>query len=112
MEDRNIIGKHVRVTVDRKMGSVHPKHPDIIYGVNYGFIEGIIGGDGEEQDAYILGVDKPVDYFDGIVIAIIERLNDNETKWIVAPENVNYSDEEIINMTLFQERFFKTRIIR
>ncbi|MGN1103558.1 MAG: inorganic pyrophosphatase [Candidatus Coproplasma sp.] len=94
------------------LGSTHPKHPDIIYGVNYGYIEGIIGGDGEEQDAYILGVDTPVEHFDGVVIAIIERLDDNETKWIVAPENVDFSDEEIINLTLFQERFFKIRIIK
>lgn len=94
------------------MHSAHPEHPDIIYGVNYGYIQGVTGGDGEEQDAYVLGVDTPVDYFDGKVIAIIERLDDDETKWVVAPENVNFSDEEIKRLTFFQERFFKIRIER
>ena len=112
MDYGTIIGKQVRVTVDRKLGSVHPKHPDIVYGVNYGFIDGIIGGDGEEQDAYILGIDTPIEYFDGVVIAVIERLDDNETKWIVSPDNVDFSDQEIIKLVNFQEKFFKIRIVR
>ena len=111
MNNNEIIGKRVRVTVDRKIHSVHPKHSDIIYGVNYGYIDGIIGGDGEEQDAYVLGVDYPVDYFEGCVIAVIERLDDNENKWVVAPEGVNFTDEEIINKTKFQEKFFKIRLV-
>ena len=51
-----MIGKTVTVTVDRPLGSRHPKHPDILYTVNYGYIEGIMAPDGEEQDAYILGI--------------------------------------------------------
>ena len=34
------------------MGSKHPKH-GFIYPVNYGFVPGVIGGDGEELDAYL-----------------------------------------------------------
>ncbi|MGN0814547.1 MAG: inorganic pyrophosphatase [Candidatus Coproplasma sp.] len=112
MNTNEIIGKRVRVTVDRKIRSVHPAHSDIIYGVNYGYIDGITGGDGEEQDAYVLGVDYPVDYFEGPVIAVIERLDDNETKWIVAPEGVDFTDADIIDKTFFQEKFFKIRILR
>lgn len=54
-----MLGKYVKVIVDRPLGSFHPKHKDIFYSVNYGYIEGIIAGDGEYQDAYILGIDKP-----------------------------------------------------
>ena len=61
----SVIGKIVTVTVDRPMGSYHPEHKDMYYPVNYGYIEGIIAPDGEEQDAYILGVDKAVDKFTG-----------------------------------------------
>lgn len=42
--------------VDRPMGSYHPKHKDIYYPINYGYIEGMIAPDGEEQDAYLLGL--------------------------------------------------------
>ena len=80
-----MLGKIVKVTVDRPMGTYHPKHKDIYYPINYGYIEGIMASDGEEQDAYILGVNKPVEELTGKVIAIIHRLNDVEDKWVVAP---------------------------
>ena len=106
-----MIGEKVNVTVDRPLGSTHPKHPDLIYSVNYGYIEGIVGGDGEWQDAYILGVDVPVSEFLGEVIAIIHRTNDCEDKLVVVPEGVTFTADEIIRATYFQEQFFKSEII-
>ena len=105
-----MIGKIVTVTVDRPLGSYHPKHPDIYYPVNYGYIEGIFAPDGEEQDAYILGVDVPVTTFTGKIIAIIHRKNDVEDKWVVAPENVSFTKEEIMAQVAFQEQYFQTEI--
>ena len=61
----------------------HPKHKDIYYPINYGYIEGIIAPDGEEQDAYILGVTESVEEFTGTVIAIIHRHDDVEEKWLL-----------------------------
>lgn len=106
-----MIGSIVTVTVDRQMGSYHPKHKDIYYPINYGYIKGIIAPDGEEQDAYILGVDKPVEKFTGKVIAIIHRLDDIEDKWVVCPENMTFSKEEIEEKVMFQEQFFNMKII-
>ena len=106
-----MLGKIVRVTVDRPLGSCHPNDKDIVYKVNYGYIEGIIAPDGEEQDAYILGVDAPVREYTGKIIAIVHRLNDVEDKWIVAPEGVHFTKEEIIDQIKFQEQFFKYEII-
>jgi inorganic pyrophosphatase len=106
-----MIGKIVKVIVDRPLGSRHPNHSDLIYGVNYGYVPGVIGGDGEEQDAYILGVDEPVREFSGEVIAIIHRRNDTEDKWIVAPEGKSFSKEEISNSVAFQEKFFDIDIV-
>ena len=106
-----MIGSIVTVTVDRPMGSYHPKHKDIYYPINYGYIEGVMAPDGEEQDAYIFGVDKPVEKFTGKVIAIIHRLNDVEDKWVICPENMTFSKEEIAEKVVFQEQFFETEII-
>lgn len=106
-----MIGNIVTVTVDRPMDSFHPEHPDIYYPINYGYIEGIIAPDGDEQDAYILGVDKAVETFTGKVIAIIHRLDDVEDKWVVCPRNMNFTKEEILNYVEFQERFFQIEII-
>lgn len=106
-----MIGKIVTVTVDRPLGSFHPKHPDMYYPVNYGYIEGIMASDGEEQDAYILGVDIPVKKFTGKVIAIIHRRDDVEDKWVVAPEGQEFSRKEIEALTHFQEQYFDSDII-
>ena len=105
-----MIGKTVRVVVDRPLGSYHPEHKSIFYTCNYGYIPGIIAPDGEEQDAYILGVDEPLEEFFGRVIAVIHRLDDAEEKWVVVPEGVSLSVEEIRAAVDFQERFFKTEI--
>lgn len=103
-----MIGNTVQVIVDRPLGSYHPKHKDICYPVNYGYVPGVIAPDGEEQDAYILGVNEPVREFTGKVIAIIHRLDDVEDKWVVAPENVSFTAEEILAQIAFQEQFFQT----
>ncbi|MBQ3100704.1 MAG: inorganic pyrophosphatase [Clostridia bacterium] len=105
-----MIGKTVTVTVDRPLGSVHPRYKNIVYTVNYGYVEGIIGGDGEEQDAYILGVDRPVESFTGKIIAVVHRSNDDEDKWVVAPEGVVFTKDEIIGQIYFQERYFDFEI--
>lgn len=100
----------VRVIVDRPLGSFHPNFPELHYPVNYGYIEGIIAPDGEEQDAYILGVDVPVREFVGTVIAIIKREDDVEDKWVIAPEGVEFSVEQIREQVHFQEQFFRSSI--
>lgn len=105
------LGERVRVIIDRPLGSVHPNHRDMIYKVNYGYIEGIIAPDGEEQDCYILGVSEPVEYFDCEIIAVIHRLNDIEDKWVGAPEGVKFTKDEIGAYTDFQEQYFETEII-
>jgi inorganic pyrophosphatase len=106
-----VIGDIVKVIVDRPLGSYHPKHKDMYYPINYGYIEGIIASDGEEQDAYILGVNKPIKEYTGKIIAIIHRLNDIEDKWVVAPEEFVFTKDEILEATKFQEQYFDIEII-
>ena len=105
-----MLGKTVKIIIDRPLGAYHPKHKDLYYPINYGYIEGIIAPDGEEQDAYVLGVDVPVREFEGRIIAIIKRFDDVEEKWVVAPEDMTFTKEEIIKQTQFQEKYFKTEI--
>ncbi len=105
------IGETVTVTVDRPLGSYHPEHKDLYYPVNYGYIEGVIAPDGEEQDAYILGVDRPVQEFTGRVIAVVHRRDDAEDKWVVCPEDLSFSKEEIAEQIAFQEQYFQSEII-
>ena len=105
-----MIGNIVKVVVDRPLGSYYPKHKDIYYPINYGFVEGIIAPDGEEQDVYILGVNVPVKEFVGKIIAEIHRYDDVEEKWVVAPEGSSFTKEEIMAQVEFQEKYFKSEI--
>lgn len=111
LKQNAVIGKKVTVTVDRPLGSYHPKHKDIYYTVNYGYIDGVFAADGEEQDAYILGIDEPVTTFNGKVIAVIHRNDDIEEKWIVCPQNMTFTEDEIREKVFFQERYFDSYII-
>ena len=104
---RELLGQMVHVEVDRPIGY---QHGDIVYPINYGYIPGVIAGDGEEQDAYILGVSEPVTEFVGQVIAVIHRYDDIEEKWVVAPVGMTFTKEEIAAQTAFQEQYSKTEI--
>lgn len=105
------LGKMISVEIDRPLGSRHPQW-GFIYPINYGFVPGETALDGEDQDAYVLGVFEPLETFSGRCIAIIHRLNDRDDKLVLAPEEKNFTDEQIIALTEFQERFFHIRILR
>ena len=113
MNDRNqfindLLGTTVHVVVDRPIGY---HHGDILYPINYGYIPGLMGGDGKEQDAYILGVDTPLSSFDGRIVGAIRRKNDVEDKLIVAPEGMVFHQGQIAEAVHFQEQYFDTYIL-
>lgn len=111
MNNIDFLDKTLEVTIDRPLGSKHPKH-GFIYPVNYGYVPNTISGDGEELDCYILGIYEPIEAFKGKCIAIIHRLNDNDDKLIIVPENKSFSNNEIQVLTEFQEQYFQSEIIR
>ena len=104
--------REIKVIVDRKIGSHHLNYPDLIYEINYGYVPGVLSADFEEQDAYIIGIDEPVEEFVGDLVAIIQREDDIETKWVVVPKGMDISIEEIKNKTNFVEKYFKISIIK
>lgn len=93
------------------MGSYHPDHKDLYYPINYGYVAGILAGDGEEQDCYLLGYDTPLKTCEAVVIAVIHRLNDDEDKWAAAPAGTTYTAAEIKALTHFQEQYFISEIV-
>lgn len=101
----------VKVIVDRPQGSRHPRYPDLIYPVNYGYVPGTLSDDGEPVDAYVLGVNVPISEIDGVVIGVVLRRDDAEDKLVVAPEGRRYSAQEIRNAVAFQERYFESHVV-
>ena len=104
------IGDTIKVKIDRPIGTVHPKHDDIIYPINYGYVEGIIAQDGEEQDVYILGCQKPLDTFTGRIIGVVRRSDDNEDKFVAAPQGMCFTAEQIRKEIHFVEKYFESSI--
>ena len=109
---KEFLGKEVEVVVDRPLGSKHPKH-DFLYESNYGYISGVKSPDGEELDAYYLGVDKPLDKASGRCVAVIHRIKDDDDKLVVVPSGgESMTDNEIERGINFQEQWFEHEIIR
>ncbi|MPY65859.1 inorganic pyrophosphatase [Deinococcus sp. SDU3-2] len=108
----SFLGQTVRVIVDRPLGSVHPRHADLVYPVNYGEVPGTVSGDGQPIDAYLLGWDVPMSGAEGVATAVIVRLDDREDKLAVVPPGSHWPDEEIMKAVWFQERYFRVRLLR
>lgn len=101
------LGKTVRIEIDRPIGYVHTKgEKTLVYPINYGYIPGVLGGDGEELDVYLLGVSGAVSEYTCKIIGAVIRKNDVEDKLIAAPEGMSFSEEEMYSAIYFQERYY------
>lgn len=105
------LGKTVTVQIDRPIGFHHvTKGIHLDYTVNYGFLPGVIGGDGEEQDVYILGVREPLETFTGPIVGVVRRADDNEDKFVAAPKGMVFTAEQIAKEINFVEKYFDSTI--
>lgn len=108
---REYLGKTVTVEIDRPIGYHHvTKGIHLDYTVNYGYLPGVSGGDGEEQDVYVLGVKEPLAVFTGPVIGVVRRADDNEDKFVAAPEGMVFTGEQIAKEIHFVEQYFNSAI--
>ena len=111
MDAAAFLDQVVTVVIDRPMGSRHPRF-GFIYPVNYGYVPGVMAPDGEELDAYVLGVFEPLERFEGWCIAVIQPMDDDDDKLVVVEAGREFGDEGIRALTEFQERFFQSVILR
>lgn len=108
---REYLGKTVTVTIDRPIGFHHvTKGIHLDYTINYGFLPGVTGGDGEEQDVYVLGVPEPLETFTGLIIGAVRRMDDNEDKLVAAPEGTVLTAEQIRKEIHFVEKYFDSQV--
>ena len=108
---RSYLGKTIDIKIDRPIGYIHHKEKyDLVYPINYGYIPEVFGGDGEELDVYVLGIDEAIEECRVKIIAIVHRKNDIEDKLVGAPEGLTFTEEEIKKHTAFQEKYYITHI--
>jgi inorganic pyrophosphatase len=105
------LGKTVTIEIDRPIGYEHHKGEKTLhYPINYGYIPGVLGGDGEELDVFLLGVDHPVSTYTGRIIGIVYRADDVEDKLVMAPIGQSFTAAEIAAAVYFQEKYYQTTI--
>lgn len=105
------LGKTVRIEIDRPIGYIHKKEKyTLVYPINYGYIPSVFGGDGEELDVYLLGVNEPVTEYTCRIIGAALRKNDCEDKLIAAPNGRSFTADEAYEMIKFQEQWYDTEI--
>lgn len=101
---QKVLGKIIDFVPERAKSSVQSDYPDTIHEISYGYAKGFTCGDGEPQDVYAL--DSDCDKLE--IIAVIERIDDNETKWVgAAPGTVMY-EPYIKEQTQFCEKYYKS----
>ena len=105
------LGKVVRIEIDRPVGYIHHKEKyDLIYPINYGYIPGVLGGDAEELDVYLLGVSHPVTEYDVRIIGAVIRTDDVEDKLVGVPDGMTFTKSEIEEAVRFQEQYHESYI--
>lgn len=109
---RQFLGKTMDIEIDRPIGYLHRKKSYVIqYPINYGYLLALWGGDGEEQDVYLLGVTEPVKRYTARIIAAVCRTDDVEDKLVAAPCAMCFSEKEIAEQIRFQEQYYHSRIL-
>lgn len=99
----------VSVKIDHPLGSTDEDNPSVVYPINCGYVDvdkHVGFSDFNRQPVYLLGVDVAVDEYTGVLIAVARRRDDSGTVWIVAPENITYTIQQIEEMIYFEEQYY------
>jgi len=70
-----------RFIIDRPKGSIHPRHPDVVYPLDYGYLEGTASGDGLGIDIWVGSLDKQ--HVTAIICTIDLAKSDAEVKLLI-----------------------------
>jgi inorganic pyrophosphatase len=101
--------KGSEIVIDRPKGSAHPRYPDYIYPLDYGYIEGTSSQDGDGIDVWC-GSENRKDIF-GILVIFDPVKKDSEIKVLLgcsgqeAEQALNCSNRG--SMTAFLVKFNK-----
>ena len=77
----SVIGSIVTVTVDRPMGSVHPKHRDIFYPISYGYLQDTASMDGDGIDLWLGSAEEK--RLDAVILTVDLLKRDSEIKLLI-----------------------------
>ena len=96
-EEENIetsnVRKAVTVIVEHPAGSRDPENRQYVYPLNCGYVQQVLEEENRWQDACVLGVEEPVEWFDGEVKAAV-HLSDRIV-WAAASPKSTFSEGKL-----------------
>ena len=94
------------IIIDRPKGTAHPKYPNFIYRVDYGYLSNTSSMDGAGIDVWVGSGDKKVD----AIMCIVDLMKrDSETKILIG---CTEEEKAIVYETHNETKFMKGVLIR
>ena len=93
-----------KIVIDRPKGTAHPRYPDLVFPLDYGYLEGTSGGDGNEIDVWVGTAEHR--HLTAIACTVDMNKRDTEIKLIIG-----CTDEEIGTIESLHNSMFQSAII-
>lgn len=94
------------IVIDRPKGTAHPKFPDFIYKVDYGYLKNTSSMDGEGIDVWVGTGEKKID----AIICIVDLMKrDSEIKILIG---CTEEEKNIVYRAHNETKYMKGRFIR
>jgi len=92
--------EHGKLIIDRPAGQPHPRYPDLVYPLSYGFLENTTAGDGDGIDVWVGSLDTTK--LTGILCTFDTVKRDAEVKLLAG-----CSAENVQTIMHFQDQFMR-----
>ena len=94
------------IVIDRPKGTAHPKYPDFIYKVDYGYLKNTSSMDGAGSDVWIGSGEKKID----AIMCIVDLMKrDSEIKILIG---CTEEEKQIVYQTHNETEYMKGILIR
>ncbi|MDP9842341.1 hypothetical protein [Streptosporangium lutulentum] len=87
-EQADLLVSTAEIVVDRPAGSAHPKVGSFVYPLDYGFLRGTQGGDGEGIDVWIGSAAAPAVTAVACTVDLVKRNSEVKFLWRCSPEEI------------------------
>lgn len=103
------LGRYITAIIEHPAGTRDEENHSLRYRLNCGYVQEVLDEENRWQDVCVWGVSKPVEWFEGVVIASAKV--DGQEKWIAAPENLHLSEAEVRRELAFWGTVQKVRCL-
>lgn len=105
-EALDLLADNSEIVIDRPKGSVHPKYPDFVYKIDYGYLKDTSSMDGGGIDVWVGSGDKKID----AIMCIVDLMKrDSEIKILIG---CTEEEKQMIYQTHNETEYMKGILIR